>query len=114
MLTDSDRYKVLRTLQDNPQATQRQLAEALGYSLGKMNYCLQALKEKGWVKAENFRNSQNKTAYLYKLTPSGVSEKAQVTQRFLARKLEEREALAQEIEELRGEVAALLPEQHSR
>jgi len=105
MLTDPERYQLLKTLEQNPSVSQRELASELGYSLGKLNYCLQALKEKGWLKAENFRNSQNKTAYLYKLTPAGITEKARVTQRFLARKLEEREQLKQEIEDLRAEVA---------
>ena len=104
MLKDSDRYKVLRTLESNPQVSQRELAKTLGYSLGKLNYCLSALKEKGWVKVENFRNSQNKTSYLYKLTPAGIVERARVTQRFLTRKLEEHEELQREIEQLKKEV----------
>ena len=91
-------------LEDNPNTSQRELAREVGYSLGKLNYCLNALKEKGWVKAENFRNSQNKTAYLYKLTPTGITEKARVTRRFLQRKLEEHEALQHEIEQLKQEV----------
>lgn len=105
MLSESDRYKLLRTLEQNPNLSQRQLAGELGYSLGKLNYCLKALKDKGLVKAENFRNSQNKSAYLYKLTPAGISEKARVTQRFLQRKLEEHDQLEQEIETLKQEVA---------
>lgn len=106
MLTDSDRYQLLRALEQNPNLSQRQLATELGYSLGKLNYCLKALKEKGWVKVENFRNSQNKSAYFYQLTPSGVTEKARVTQRFLQRKLEEHERVQREIEALKKEVAA--------
>ena len=105
MLTDSDRYQLLRALEHNPNLSQRQLATELGYSLGKLNYCLKALKEKGWVKAENFRNSQNKTAYFYQLTPAGVTEKARVTRRFLQRKLEEHQQIEQEIEALKQEVA---------
>jgi len=62
LLNESDRYKVLRTLEQNPQVSQRQLAEELGFSLGKLNYCLKALTEKGWVKVENFRNSRNRSA----------------------------------------------------
>lgn len=104
VLNESDRYKVLRTLEQNPEVSQRQLAEELGFSLGKLNYCLKALTEKGWVKVENFRNSRNKSAYLYKLTPSGITEKAQVTRRFLQRKIEEHEQLRQEIEQLQQEV----------
>lgn len=105
MLTDSDRYQLLRALEQNPNLSQRQLATELGYSLGKLNYCLKALKEKGWVKVENFRNSQNKSAYFYQLTPAGVTEKARVTRRFLQRKLEEHQQIEQEIEALKQEVA---------
>ena len=105
MLTDADRYQLLRALENNPNLSQRQLATELGYSLGKLNYCLKALKEKGWVKAENFRNNQNKSAYLYQLTPAGVAEKARVTRRFLQRKLEEHQQIEQEIEALRQEIA---------
>ena len=104
MLNDQQNYQLLKALEDNPNTSQRELAREVGYSLGKLNYCLNALKEKGWVKAENFRNSQNKTAYLYKLTPSGITEKARVTRRFLQRKLEEHEALQHEIERLKQEV----------
>ena len=104
MLTDQQNYQLLKALEDNPNTSQRELAREVGYSLGKLNYCLNALKEKGWVKAENFRNSQNKTAYLYKLTPTGITEKARVTRRFLQRKLEEHEALQHEIEQLKQEV----------
>ena len=103
MLTDSDRYQLLRALEQNPNLSQRQLATELGYSLGKLNYCLKALKEKGWVKAENFHNSHNKRAYLYRLTPAGVTEKARVTRRFLQQKLEEHERIQQEIENLKRE-----------
>ena len=68
MLSDEHHYQLLKALEDNPNTSQRELAREVGYSLGKINYCLQALKGKGLVKAENFRNSQNKSAYLYKLT----------------------------------------------
>jgi EPS-associated MarR family transcriptional regulator len=105
MLTDSDRYQLLKALEQNPNLSQRQLASELGYSLGKLNYCLRALMDKGWVKTENFRNNQNKSAYLYQLTPTGITEKARVTQRFLQRKLEEHQQIEQEIEALKHEVA---------
>lgn len=105
MLTDSDRYQLLKALEHNPNLSQRQLANELGYSLGKLNYCLKALMDKGWVKAENFRNSQNKSAYLYQLTPAGISEKTRVTRRFLQRKVEEHQQIEQEIEALKHEVA---------
>jgi EPS-associated MarR family transcriptional regulator len=105
-------YRVMRTLQDNPDLTQRELAKALGISLGALNYCLKALMDKGWVKMQNFSQSKNKFGYVYLLTPHGAAEKAQLTQRFLARKLAEYEALRAEIEALRDEVGAAgkLPE----
>ena len=105
MLTDSDRYQLLKAPEHNPNFTQRQLASELGYSLGKLNYCLRALMDKGWVKAENFRNNQNKSAYLYQLTPTGITEKSRVTRRFLQRKVEEHQQIEQEIEALKHEVA---------
>ena len=70
--------KVLRSLEENPEITQRELAAELGVSLGKTNYCLKALIEKGWVKANNFKNSNNKAAYAYLLTPRGLEEKARI------------------------------------
>jgi EPS-associated MarR family transcriptional regulator len=105
-------YRVMRTLQDNPDLTQRELAKALGISLGALNYCLKALMDKGWVKMQNFSQSKNKFGYVYLLTPHGAAEKAQLTQRFLARKLSEYEALRAEIEALKDEVgsAGKLPE----
>ena len=77
----------------------------MGISLGKVNYCLRALIEKGWVKAANFRRSSNKVAYAYLLTPRGIDEKARVTAQFLMRKVAEYEALEKEIENLRREVS---------
>jgi len=96
--------KLLRHLQANPQVSQREIAEHLGISLGKANYCLQALIEKGLVKARNFKNSANKRAYLYLLTAKGLRAKAQISVRFLQRKIEEHEALHAEIEALRSEL----------
>jgi EPS-associated MarR family transcriptional regulator len=84
--------------------SQRELAKELGMSLGKTNYCIRAVIEKGWVKARNFKNSSKKSAYLYQLTPSGIAAKGKITRRFLDRKLEEYERLEQEIEQLRAEV----------
>ena len=104
MLTDEYRYKVLKLLAENPHLSQRELARELGISLGKVNYCVQALIEKGMVKASNFKNSQNKPAYAYLLTPKGLEDKAKVTARFLNRKLAEYEALQAEIELLRKEI----------
>lgn len=105
MLTDEYRYKILRLLEADPQLSQRDLAHQLGISLGKVNYCLRALIEKGWVKAANFRRSSNKVAYAYLLTPRGIEEKARVTAQFLMRKVAEYEALEKEIENLRREVS---------
>jgi EPS-associated MarR family transcriptional regulator len=105
-LSDDIHYRLLKLLEERPDASQRQLAGALGFSLGKINYCVKALLDKGWVKAQNFRNSKNKLAYAYVLTPSGIDAKARITARFLKRKVAEYEALRQEIERLQAEVAA--------
>lgn len=104
MLSDEYRYKILKLLEKDPKLSQRELAGALGVSLGKVNFCVRALMEKGLLKARNFRNSKNKSAYMYYLTPTGFEEKARVTARFLRRKMDEYEALTQEIERLRREV----------
>ena len=105
--TDEIRYRLLKYLEDHPTATQRQVANALGVSIGKANYCLRALVEKGWVKVRNFKNSNNKAAYLYVLTPRGIEEKIDVTAAFLRRKRSEYDLLAQEIERLTDEVRRL-------
>jgi len=96
-------YRVMRLLQDNPDLTQRELAEKLGLSVGGVNYCLKALVDKGWVKVQNFAHSKNKFGYVYVLTPHGIAKKAQLTGKFLQRKLAEYEALQAEIESLRAE-----------
>ena len=96
--------KVLRRLEEDPDITQRELAEALGVSLGKANYCLRALIDKGFIKARNFRNAKKKSAYLYKLTPQGIEAKARISVAFLQRKITEYEHLKQEIDQLRNEV----------
>ena len=101
---DELRLRVLRALEANPELSQRQLAAELGVSLGGVNYALKALVERGFVKADNFRRSGDKVAYLYVLTPQGVAEKASLATAFLGRKLEEYEVLRQEIEALKGEV----------
>ena len=105
-LSDDLRYRLLKHLAEQPQASQRQLSEILGVSVGSLNYCVNALIARGWVKATNFRNSHNKLAYAYLLTPSGIEAKTRIAMRFLQRKLEEHEALEQEIAQLRSEVAA--------
>jgi EPS-associated MarR family transcriptional regulator len=104
MLSDEYRYKILKKLEANPKVTQRELANELGISLGRVNYCIQALIEKGLVKARNFRNSKNKIGYAYLLTPHGIEEKVKITAQFLKYKIEEYEALEKEIAHLREEV----------
>lgn len=99
-LQEENHLKVLRLLEANPQLSQRELADALAVSLGKTNYCLKALLGKGYIKMQSFSKSQNKLAYAYLLTPTGVAEKAGLAVRFLARKVAEYENLTLEIEEL--------------
>ena len=103
---DEAHYKLMRLIEVNPEISQRELARVCGVSLGKANYCLNALIEKGWVKARNFRKSGNKLAYAYILTPRGVQHKAAITREFLHRKIGEYESLRKEIAELRREVAS--------
>jgi EPS-associated MarR family transcriptional regulator len=103
VLNDEVRYKLLRLLEPNPQLSQREVARELGISLGKVNYCLRALVAKGWIKAANFKNSKNKTAYMYLLTPRGFEEKTRVTARFLKIKIREYEELRLEIQQIRSE-----------
>jgi len=103
MSSDELHYKLYKQLEENPQQSQRELAEALDISLGKANYCLKALVKKGLVKAKNFRSSHNKLAYMYLLTPKGIEEKASLTKRFLQHKIEEYELLKKQIVELRQE-----------
>ena len=96
--------KVMRLLQENPDLTQRELAEQLDVSVGSVNYCLKALMEKGLVKMKNFIHSKNKFGYVYVLTPTGIAERAELTSKFLARKVAEYETLKHEIELLKAEV----------
>lgn len=98
-------YKLMRLLDANPGMSQREVAREMGISLGKVNYCLQALMRKGWIKATNFKNSQNKAAYMYLLTPRGLESKASLTLKYLKIKVLEYEALRVEIEEMRREAA---------
>ncbi len=102
---DEITYKLLKSIEENPSHSQRDLSRSLGMSLGKINYCLRALTDKGWVKAKNFSQSQDKTGYLYLLTPAGAEEKGRVTLRFLRRKMQEYEALKQEIDRLKQEAS---------
>jgi EPS-associated MarR family transcriptional regulator len=103
VLNDENRYKLLKLLHEKPDMNQREIASALGLSLGKANFCLKALIEKGWVKMGNFSRSPNKQAYVYLLTLRGIEEKAAVTREFLERKQKEYEDLKAEIEELQNE-----------
>ena len=105
-LQEDTSFRVMRILEENPDLTQRELAGQVGMSLGGFNYCIKALIEKGYVKAENFQNSKNKFKYVYVLTPTGVAQKIALTGRFLHRKLEEYEALKKEIEMLRRDTTA--------
>lgn len=105
---DETHFRVMRILQDNPDLTQRELAQKLGISVGGLNYCLNALIDKGFVKVSNFQQSKNKFKYVYLLTPQGISEKVSMTSRFLKRKMEEYDALKGEIEALKAEVEALV------
>ena len=96
--------KLLRAIEANPEASQRELSQALGVSLGKANYCLKALMEKGWVKAGNFKANPDKGKYLYLLTPQGLEAKASLTLNFLRRKQAEYDTLRAEIAALQQEV----------
>ena len=93
--------KILKHIQVNPEASQRELAQELGVSVGKVNYCLRALIDKGFVKAGNFKRNTDKLSYLYLLTPKGIEEKASLTTNFLKRKIAEHEKITQEIEQLK-------------
>jgi EPS-associated MarR family transcriptional regulator len=106
-LQEDTNFRVMRLLEENPDLTQRELAERLGISVGGLNYCLKALTLKGLVKMKNFAHSKNKFGYVYMLTPSGMAEKAAITHRFLRRKIEEYESLKAEIDALRQDLGRL-------
>lgn len=106
-VNDEIQLRVLRLLQANPQMTQREMAAALGVSLGKTNFCIKALFERGLIKLHNFKSSRHKLAYSYFLTPAGIAEKGAITARFLKRKMAEYEQLKLEIASLRDEVAEI-------
>ncbi|UYO93989.1 MarR family EPS-associated transcriptional regulator [Pollutimonas sp. M17] len=100
-------FEVLRRLHQTPEVSQRALARELGISLGSINFCFQALVEKGWIKMQNFSQSRNKLRYAYLLTPTGVAEKSKLTAEFLKRKVTEYETLQAEIEALRAEMNSI-------
>ena len=113
MMSDEVRYSLLRLLEADPTISQRDVARQLGMSLGKVNFCVQALIGKGMIKATNFKNSRRKAAYMYFLTPRGIEEKAQVTARFLQQKIREYEELRSAIEQIREEVQRNAGPRHS-
>jgi len=97
MKDNSDHFNVLRKINSKPQSSQRELAEELGFSLGKLNYCLKALKEKGLVKINNFKQNPNRINYIYVLTPKGIAHKAKLTANFMQRKMQEYDELKKEL-----------------
>ncbi len=105
-LDDETRYRLLKLLESRPELSQRELADEMGVSLGKVNYCLRAVMERGWVKVKNFARHPKKRAYAYYVTPKGAEEKAKVTARFLNCKLAEYEDIKREIERLQQEASA--------
>ena len=114
MLTDEYRYRILKLLENSPAASQREVARELGVSLGRVNYCLQALVEKGLIKVNNFRRIESRRGYLYYLTPKGMQEKARVTVRFLKVKLDEYETLKREVAQLQREAVGISEEAGER
>ena len=101
------RYRLLKYLAEHPEASQRELARELGVSVGKVNYCLRALVDRGLVKIRNFRKSEHKLTYAYVLTRKGLEEKVNVTYGFLRRKLDEYDSIRREIEALEAEIATM-------
>ncbi len=98
MNNNQDHFDILRKIQKKPNSTQRELAVELGFSLGKLNYCLKALQQKGLVKIENFKKNPNKINYFYVLTPAGISEKTKLTLNFMKRKMKEYDELKKELD----------------
>ena len=99
MNDNQDHFNVLRKIKNKPNSTQRELAEELGFSLGKLNYCLKALKNKGLIKMRNFENNPHKINYIYILTPRGLVEKAKLTMSFMKRKMREYDELKKEVKD---------------
>ena len=97
MKNNQDHFEVLRKIKTKPQASQRELAKELGFSVGKLNYCLRALKVKGLIKIDNFRKNPNKINYIYVLTPKGIAQKTKLTLSFMRRKMTEYDELKKEI-----------------
>jgi len=101
MKSKQDHFEILRKIQKKPSSNQREMAQELGFSLGKLNYCLKSLQEKGLIKIKNFKKNPEKGNYLYILTPQGIKEKTVLTMNFMKRKLKEYDELKAEIEELK-------------
>ena len=97
MKNEQDHFEVLRRIQKTPESSQRELAEKLGFSLGKLNYCLKSLQKKGFVKIKNFKRNPKKFNYLYVLTPRGIAEKTKLTLNFMKRKIREYDELKKEL-----------------
>ena len=97
MKDNQDHFELLRKIEKKPNSTQRELAEELGFSLGKLNFCLKALKRKGLIKINNFKKNPNKLNYLYVLTPKGIGEKTKLTINFMKRKMQEYDELKIEL-----------------
>jgi MarR family transcriptional regulator, temperature-dependent positive regulator of motility len=112
-ISDEIRYRLLGYLEQHPEASQRELAKNLGVSLGKVNYCLRALIARGLVKMRNFRDSHNKLAYAYLLTPDGIDAKIEIISRFLRLKVEEYDTLSAEIDRLTAELKEIRQAQAS-
>ena len=102
MPNQQNKYQLLKSLEQDANLTQRQLSKELGISLGKVNYCLQSLIQKGFVKINNFKNSKNKIRYSYLLTPAGIEEKTKLITEFLKVKTKEYEALKKEVERIKN------------
>ena len=102
MSLNFDQFEVLRKIKEDNKITQRKLANKLGFSLGKLNYCLKALRDKGYIKITNFKKNPNKIKYLYLITPKGVSQKAKLTIRFMKRKMREYDELKKELKDLKN------------
>jgi len=103
MKKNQDHFNLMRTIDNKPSSSQRELAKSLGFSLGKLNYCLKALKGKGMIKVQNFKNKKNKIGYFYVLTPKGISHRTKLTINFMRRKMVEYDELQNELSNLKKE-----------
>ena len=97
MSNNNDHFEILRKIQKKPNSTQRELADSLGFSLGKLNYCIKALQQKGLIKVKNFKKNPNKFNYFYVLTPKGIAQKTRLTINFMKRKIKEYDELKKEL-----------------